>query len=174
MSLPEQSDPLDQRLIAQNQRLLQHLNSSCACSSEIKQLFSEILGQPLDSTNQIRRPFYTEYGHNLQLGQHLRIDQNVVLADQAPITIENNVEIGAGAMLLTTSYRMDPQGHPQRWAAPIVIKQGAKIGNRVIIQPGVTIGANSIIMAGTTVNQSIAAGSVVTNSAITSKERIEK
>ncbi|MFC6316125.1 sugar O-acetyltransferase [Lapidilactobacillus achengensis] len=154
---------LDDRLIAQNQRLLQHLNYDYACPGEIRQLLGEILGHPLDPTSQIRLPFYTEYGRHLKLGRCLLIEQNVTLADQDLITIESHVEIGAGAMLLTTGYQMDPQGQPQRWSAPITIKRGTKIGNRVIVQPGVTIGANSIIMAGAIVSHNIPANSVVTS-----------
>lgn len=161
--LAEQASSLDDRLIAQNQRLLQHLNTDYACPGEIRQLLGEILGQPLDPTSQIRLPFYTAYGRNLKLGRYLLIEQNVTLADQNLITIGNHVEIGAGSMLLTTSYQMDPQGQPQRWSAPIVIKQGVKIGQRVLIQPGVTIGANSIIMAGAIVSHNIPTNSVITS-----------
>lgn len=63
--------------------------------------------------------------------------------------------------LLTSSFRFNRQKEPERWTAPIIIKDHVKIGSRVIIQPDVTIGENSIITAGTIVNSKVSANTII-------------
>lgn len=154
-------DSADKQLVSQTQRLLQHLNTERACRGEIRQLLSEIFGQQLDDTTHIQIPFYTDYGCNVRLGQHVLISRNVTLSDFQMISIGNDVEIGSETMLLTTSFRKDATGTPRRWTAPIEIKNGVKIGSHVIIQPGVAIGERAIILSGAVIKQNVPADAVV-------------
>ncbi|MBB1078514.1 sugar O-acetyltransferase [Limosilactobacillus sp. STM2_1] len=130
---------VNQQLFEQNQRLLQHLNTSCLNKRQVKQLLSEILGYQLDDSNQFLLPFYSDYGRNIKLGKNISISCNVMMADRAGIKIGDNVEIGAGTSLLTVD------GNRQ---GLIVIDSGVKIGGNVIVLPNVHIGAHAVISAG--------------------------
>lgn len=159
--MPQEAGVLNDRLRLQNQRLLQHLNTTRLCNGETQQLIREVLGQPLDETNHINLPFYTEYGRNISWGHHILIDRNVTLSDFKPIFLADNVEIGSGATLLTSSFRMTAQRNPVPWSAPITIKQNVKVGSHVLILPGVTIGENTIILPGAIISDTIPANSTI-------------
>lgn len=147
---------VDQRLVEQNQRLLQHLNTGRTCSQETNQLLSEIFGYQLDSTNEIRLPFHTDYGHNIKLGKNIFINCDVTMIDIGTIKIGDNVIIGPDTTLLTTDYSTKSE------KKPIIIEKGANIGGHVTILPGVTIGKEAIVTAGSVVTTDVAANSVVT------------
>lgn len=53
---------------AQIQRLVRHFNCTCICDVEGRKLLAEILGQPVDVSIQVQRPFYTDYGRKHPLG----------------------------------------------------------------------------------------------------------
>lgn len=99
---------LRQKLIQQNQRLLQNLNIQRHCSCEVRQLVSEIIGQKIAASTEIRLPFYSDYGHNIKLGEHVFINANVMMVDLGGITIENDVLIGPGAYLISVNHKLDP------------------------------------------------------------------
>jgi len=140
----------DRQLMKQNQRLLQHLNTSRLCPAEVNQLVSEVIGRPLTADTEIRLPFYTDFGRNIKIGKNVFINCNVMMSDIAGITIGKNVEIDSGVSLLTNSYVQN-----KLVMAPIKIKDDVKIGARVIILPGVTISEGSIIEAGSIVSKNI-------------------
>lgn len=70
-----------QDLIDRNQRLVQRLNSGQHSPDEIRELISEITGQPIDHSVEIRLPFLTDYGRHLCLGKHVFINSNVQFTD---------------------------------------------------------------------------------------------
>lgn len=151
------------QLTSQTQRLLQHLNNERMCQEESNQLLSEILGHPLDDTTKIYTPFYADIGRNISFGKNVLIERNVTLSDYDKITIGDDVEIGSGSSLLTTSFKMNDLNEPERVEAPIVIEENVKIGSCVIILPGVKIGKNSIVEAGSLVENNLAAKSYFKN-----------
>lgn len=141
---------VDQRLVEQNQRLLQHLNTGHFCSQEINQLLSEILGYKLNPNNEIRLPFHTDYGRNIKIKQNVFINSNVTMVDIGGIQIDDDVIIGPNTTLLTTNYSKDNLSKK-----PIRIKQNANIGGQVTILPGVTVGENSIVDPGSVVTKKV-------------------
>lgn len=144
---------VEKQLMAQNQRLLQHLNTERHSQDETKQLLSEILGYKLANSSEIRLPFYTDYGRKIQIAKDVFINCNVTMSDIGGITIAKGVVIGPGVSLLTTDCS-------QR-TAPITIEENVKIGGRAIILPGVTIGNNAVIQAGAVVTKRVLKNTVV-------------
>ena len=140
---------VDQRLLAQNQRLLRHLNTSCLNDRQIKQLLSEIFGYQLADSNQFLLPFYSDYGRNIKLGKNISVSCNVTMADRAGIRIGDDVEIASGVSLLTVDG--DQSG-------PIIIDSGVKIGGNVTVLPNVHIGADAVISAGSIITHDLPAG----------------
>ena len=136
---------LRRKLAQQNQRLLQNLNTQRHCSCEVRQLVSEIIGQKIAASIEIRLPFYSDYGHNIKLGERVFINANVMMVDLGGITIENDVLIGPGAYLISVNHKLDPQHRKELELKPVVIKQNARIGAKATILPGVTVGKNAVV-----------------------------
>lgn len=136
---------LRRKLIQQNQRLLQNLNTQRHCSCEVRQLVSEIIGQKIAASTEIRLPFYSDYGHNIKLGKRVFINANVMMVDLGGITIENDVLIGPGAYLISVNHKLDPQHRKELELKPVVIKQNAWIGAKATILPGVMVGKNAVV-----------------------------
>lgn len=136
---------LKKEITQQNQRLLQNLNTNRHCDCEIRQLVSEITGQKIPSSSEIRLPFYTDFGHHIKIGEHVFINSNAFFGDEAGIKIEDDVEIGPGVYLISKTSSKE---------APIVIKRGARLGAKCMVLPGVTISENAIVEPGSVVKKS--------------------
>lgn len=152
---------LRRKLVQQNQRLLQNLNTQRHCSCEVRQLVSEIIGQKIAASTEIRLPFYSDYGHNIKLGERMFINANVMMVDLGGITIENDVLIGPGAYLISVNHKLDPQHRKELELKPVVIKQNAWIGAKATILPGVTVGKNAVVAANAVVTKDVPANTVV-------------
>lgn len=149
------------RLIEQNQRLLQNLNTQRHCNCEVLQLVSEITGRKIDSSVEIRLPFYTDYGRNIKIGKNVFINSNVMMVDTGGIVIEDDVLIGPGALLITVNPQIDPRHRREFDLKPVKIKKNAWIGAGAKILPGVTIGKNAIVGAGAVVTKNVADNTIV-------------
>lgn len=135
-----------QQLIAQNQRLLQHLNTGRYNPAEIRQLLGELIGQHIASSVEVRLPFLTDFGGNIQLGQHIFINSNVMFADRGGIAVADYVIIGPSVCLLTVN--------PYQ-KAPIRLAKHAWLGAGALILPGVTIGHHAVVGAGAVVTKNV-------------------
>ena len=151
----EQSD------IDENQRLVQLLNTQAHSPANIHQLVSQIIGQPLDPSVEIRLPFFTDYGRKITLGKHVFINSGVQFTDLGGIHLADDVLIGPGAALISVNHRLDAAHRRDIDVAPIVIQQNAWIGAKAIILPGVTVGENAVVAAGAVVTKDVAANTVV-------------
>jgi len=93
-----------------------------------------------------------------RIGKHVHISPMVFMDDAYPelITIEDWVQIGAGAKIITHdgSFYVIFRDVPPK-IAPVKIKRNAMIGTGAIILPGVTIGEKAIIGAGAVVTEDV-------------------
>ena len=95
-------------------------------------------------------PFYCEYGVNILVGKGCFVNYNCTFLDVAPITLGNNVWIGANVTLATPNHpfiaeeRLPadyPDGnHDLEYALPIAIKDNCWICSSATICGGVTVG----------------------------------
>ena len=109
--------------------------------------------------------FYCEYGVNIHVGRDCFINYSCIFLDVAPITLGNDVWIGANVTLAAPNHpflaeeRLPaeyPDGnHDLEYASPITIKDGCWICSGATICGGVTIGENSIVAAGAVVNRDV-------------------
>jgi maltose O-acetyltransferase len=78
----------------------------------------------------------------------------------ATITIGDDVQIGPGVQLLTSTHPLEPGPRRAKWEAakPIVIGDNVWLGGGVIVCPGVTIGADTVVGAGSVVVRDLPAG----------------
>jgi lipopolysaccharide O-acetyltransferase len=93
-------------------------------------------------------------GNHCYLGYHLSI---LVAAD---VTIEDDVLMAANVLITTENHGMDPESDipymdQPLTAAPVHIKSGCWLGEKVTVMPGVTIGKKCIIGANSVVTHDI-------------------
>jgi len=108
---------------------------------------------------------YLHRARGVKIGKDVFLSSLVVLEDTYPeyITIEDQVQIGAGAKIVThdSSFHNASEGRLPTYIGPVVIKKQAFIGTGAIILPGVTIGEKAIVGAGAVVTSNVPARSVV-------------
>ena len=128
---------------------------------EIRQLLSEITGERVDPSNEIRPPFFTDNGFNTHLGKHIFINTGVTFADLGGIYIEDNVLIGPGAKLLSINHPIPAAHRHEMELQAVRVKNNAWIGADAKILPGVTVGENAVVGAGAVVTKDVPADTVV-------------
>lgn len=105
----------------------------------------------------VQPPFHCEFGKTISIGEETFINMNVVMLDNAPITIGINVLIGPNAQFYTPTHPLDYKAR-RRWETtckPIVVEDDVWVGGNVVINQGVTIGARSVIAANSVVNSDV-------------------
>jgi len=93
--------------------------------------------------------------NRLTIGSRVFINSGVILDNGAGVIIEDDVAIGPGAKIITSTHVI---GASTRRASDVtggrvVIERGAWIGAAAIILPGVTIARGSVIGAGALVTK---------------------
>lgn len=98
--------------------------------------------------------FRFSYGFNISLGDHVFVNADAFLMDDAPIRIADHVRLGPSVKLMTALHPIDD--HARRrdgWerALGIEIGENAWLAAGVTVGPGVTIGRNTVVGAGSLV-----------------------
>jgi len=126
-------------------------------ADEIRSLFGELIGQPLDAGFRLIPPFYTAGGEEIRVGRNVFINQNCTFYDLGGLHIADDVLIGPNVSLITTGHPLEPTQ-----------RRSVTIGKRIVIERNVWIAAGATIIGGVTVgeNSVVAAGSVVTRDVV--------
>ncbi|MGM3274747.1 sugar O-acetyltransferase [Ralstonia sp. 24A2] len=122
-------------------------------ADEVRAVFSELIGQPVDKSFVLIPPFYTAGGDEIRVGRNVFINQNCTFYDLGGLHIADDVMIGPNVSIITTAHPLDPSQ-----------RRSVTIGKRIVIERNVWIAAGATIIGGVTVgeNSVVAAGSVVT------------
>jgi acetyltransferase-like isoleucine patch superfamily enzyme len=122
-------------------------------ADEVRAIFSELIGQPLDEGFVLIPPFHTAGGDEIRVGKNVFINQNCTFYDLGGLHIGDDVMIGPNVSIITTGHPVEPSQ-----------RRSITIGKRIIIERNVWIAAGAIIIGGVTVgeNSVVAAGAVVT------------
>ncbi len=128
---------------------------------ERRRLLTELLGHVGEGT-EIRPPLRVDYGAHIRIGARSFANYGLVALDVAPITIGDDVQIGANVQLMTPTHPIDPQLRRAKWEAarPIAIGDNVWLGSGAIVLPGVTIGDNTVVGAGAVVTRDLPANVV--------------
>lgn len=125
-------------------------------AGEVRALFGELIGQPLDDGFSLIPPFYTESGVNIRVGRNVFVNQNCTFYDLGGLEIGDDVLIGPNVSLITSGHPLAPS---QRRAAvvakPIVIERNVWIAAGATVIGGVTVGENSVVGAGSVVTKDV-------------------
>ena len=149
--------------------LTQKLNK-CSILNQLRQkrLFNKLIPSSKGKSVWAFTPFYCEYGVNIQVGNGVFFNYGCTLLDIAPITIEDDVWLGANVTIATPCHPLIaterifqnyPDGyHDLEYSKPVTIKKGSWIASNVTICGGVTIGENCVVAAGSVVTRDIPDG----------------
>ncbi|WP_118180502.1 sugar O-acetyltransferase [Paraburkholderia phosphatilytica] len=125
-------------------------------ADEVRALFSELIGKPVDDSFSLIPPFYTTGGVEIRVGRNVFINQNCTFYDLGGLDIADDVMIGPNVSIITASHPIEPsQRRSGVIAKPIVIGRNVWIAAGATIIGGVTVGENSVIAAGSVVTKDV-------------------
>ena len=143
------------------QKLTMELNNTYHEPAEVRELFSAVIGKPVDESFAMFPPFYTDFGKNITVGKRVFINADCKFQDQGGIFIGDDVLIGHAVVLATLNHDIDPAKRPRLHPAPIRIGNKVWIGANATVLPGVTIGDRSVVAAGAVVTKDVPADTIV-------------
>ena len=149
------------QLAEEAMRKTSELNHAFHTPEQIRQLFSAIIGKPVDDSFALFPPFYTECGRNIFVGKNVFINCCCHFQDQGGIYIDDGALIGSHVVLATINHGLQPSERGHNYPAPIHIGKRVWIGSHATVLPGVTIGDNAVVAAGAVVNKDVPANTVV-------------
>ena len=93
-------------------RLTFDLNSKYHTAEEVREIFSKIIGKPVDKDFRLFPPFYTNCGKNITLGKGVFINTGCHFQDQGGITIGDGTLLGNNVVLTTMTPTSAPPPIP--------------------------------------------------------------
>ena len=148
-------------LCQETRRQTAELNSGYHEPEEICRLFAAIIGREPGEDFSLFPPFYTDFGKNITVGDHVFLNTCCRFQDQGGITIGDGTLIGHGVTLATLNHDEDPERRAVLYPAPIRIGRRVWIGSGATVLPGVTIGDGAIVAAGAVVTRDVPPETVV-------------
>ena len=142
-------------------RLTAEINGSYHPPEELRALFSQLIGRPVDESFGLFPPFYTDCGKNIHIGKNVFINMGCKFQDQGGIFIGDGALIGHNVVLATLNHAKSPQDRSSMLPAPIHIGKNVWIGANATALPGVTIGDGAIVAAGAVVTRDIPENTIV-------------
>lgn len=142
-------------------RLTAEINGSYHPPEELRALFSQLIGRPVDESFGLFPPFYTDCGKNIHIGKNVFINMGCKFQDQGGIFIGDGALIGHNVVLATLNHAKSPQNRSSMLPAPIHIGKNVWIGANATVLPGVTIGDGAIVAAGAVVTRDIPENTIV-------------
>ena len=142
-------------------RITAEINGSYHEPAQLRVLFSELTGRPVDESFGLFPPFYTDCGKNIHIGKNVFINMGCKFQDQGGIFIEDGALIGHNVVLATLNHAASPKDRGSMIPAPIRIGKNVWVGANAVILPGVTIGDGAIVAAGAVVNRDVPENTIV-------------
>lgn len=137
------------------------MNNEYRTPDEIRELFSELIGEEVDESFGLFPPFSADYGQNIKVGKNVFINSGCCFQDQGGIEIGDNVLIGQQVVIATLNHDLIPQKRANMFPAPVKIGNDVWIGAHATILQGVTIGDGAVIAAGAVITKDVPGNTVV-------------
>ena len=148
------------RLSQEALRVTAEINSGYHSPEELRELFSRLIGKPVDETFGLFPPFYTDCGKNITVGKNVFINSGCRFQDQGGITIGDGSLIGHQVVLATLDHVFAPALRSSMVPAPIHIGKNVWLGANVTVTSGVTIGDGAVVAAGAVVTKDVPANTI--------------
>ena len=128
-------------------------------AEERKALLKQILGKTGERFK-ITPPFFCDYGFNIEVGEDVFANTNLVILDEAKVTFGDHVFIAPNCAFYTAGHPLDAQQRNDglQYSLPITVGNNVWFGGNVCVMPGVTIGDNTVIAGGSVVVHDIPSG----------------
>ena len=131
-------------------------------ADEVRALFSELIGRPVDDSFLLIPPFYSAGGNEIRVGRNVFVNQNCTFYDLGGLDIADDVMIGPNVSLITASHPLDPaQRRAVTIGKPIAIRKNVWIAAGATVVGGVTVGENSVVAAGSVVTKDVPPNTLV-------------
>jgi acetyltransferase-like isoleucine patch superfamily enzyme len=131
-------------------------------ADQIRAVFSELIGKPLDESFSLIPPFYSTGGSEIVVGRNVFINQNCTIYDLGGVTIGDDVMIGPNVSIITVGHPIHPaERRDGVIGKPIVVERNVWIAAGAIVIGGVTIGENSVVAAGSVVTKNVPPNTLV-------------
>lgn len=131
-------------------------------ADEVRALFAELIGRPVDGGFLLIPPFHTTGGPDIHVGRDVFINQNCTFYDLGGIEIGDEALIGPNVSLITSGHPLEPSRRRDGvTAAPIVIGRNVWIAAGATLIGGVTVGDNSVVAAGAVVTRDVPPNTLV-------------
>jgi acetyltransferase-like isoleucine patch superfamily enzyme len=131
-------------------------------AAEVRALFSDLIGKPVDDSFFLIPPFYTTGGPDIRVGRNVFVNQNCTFYDLGGLDIADDVMIGPNVSLITSGHPLEPSRRRAAVIAkPIAIERNVWIAAGATIIGGVTVGENSVVAAGSVVTRDVPPNTLV-------------
>ena len=150
-----------QKLSQEALKITAELNGGYHDGEEVREIFSRLIGRPVDESFGLFPPFYTDCGKNLRIGKHVFINSGCRFQDQGGITLGDGALIRHNVVMATLNHSEQPEERANLHPAPIHIGRNVWIGASATILPGVTIGDGAIVGAGAVVTRDVTENMIV-------------
>ena len=150
-----------QKISQEALKITAELNGGYHDGEEVREIFSRLIGRPVDESFGLFPPFYTDCGKNLRIGKHVFINSGCRFQDQGGITLGDGALIGHNVVMATLNHSEQPEERANLHPAPIHIGRNVWIGASATILPGVTIGDGAIVGAGAVVTRDVTENMIV-------------
>ncbi|MHA3700835.1 sugar O-acetyltransferase [Jatrophihabitans sp. YIM 134969] len=130
-------------------------------AEERQRLLAELFGD-LGPDAFIEPPLHVAYGSHTHIGRDFYANFNLVVVDDAQVTIGDRVLCGPNVTISTAGHPVHPdlRRGGRQFSLPVTIQDDVWIGAQVVLLPGVTIGRGSVVAAGAVVTRDVPAGVV--------------
>ena len=108
--------------------LTAQLNGSYHPPEEVRKLFAQLIGRPVDDSFTLFPPFYADCGKNIHVGKGVFLNMGCKFQDQGGIFIGDGTFIGHNVVLATLNHAMDPSRRSTMLPAPIHIGKRVWMG----------------------------------------------
>lgn len=142
-------------------RITAQINTGYHEPEELRALFSQLIGAPVDESFGLFPPFYADCGKNIHIGKQVFINMGCKFQDQGGIYIGDGALIGHNVVLATLNHAKSPKDRGTMIPAPIHIGKHVWIGSNSTILPGVTIGDGAIVAAEAVVSKDVPENAIV-------------
>ena len=142
-------------------RVTFRLNAAYHDPDEVRALLSELFGYEVPRSLRVFPPFYTDFGRNITVGEHVFINACCHFQDHGGVVLGDGCQIGHNVVFATLNHGLSPDDRQHTYPAPIVLGKNVWVGSNATILPGVTIGDNAVVAAGAVVTKDVAANTVV-------------
>ena len=127
--------------------------------SSLKILVLKTFGAKIGKGINIKPGVNIKYPWRLKIGNHVWLGEGVWIDNLADVTIEDNVCISQGAMLLCGNHNYKKPTF-DLIVGEITLKKGSWVGAQSVVCPGVTVGENAILSVGSIATANLDSGGI--------------